>query len=118
MSSYQRARCNHKWNVLNIMRYYTRINKPFNATVYTKFIGGTGETSDELRNTAKVPVPVSTISLIIRRYISNGWAVRKGENVVITPKGMQALMKHEEIKYKRDSTVDDETLRVLCFVLL
>ena len=111
MSLYGRTRTNHKWNVLNIMRYYTRINKPFNATVYTKFIGASGETSDELRKTAKTPVPVSTISLIIRRYISNGWAVRKGENVVITPKGMQALMKYEEIKYKRDSMVDDETLR-------
>jgi hypothetical protein len=111
MSLYQQTRTNHKWNVLNIMRYYTRINKPFNATVYTKFIGANGETSDELRNTAKVPVPVSTISLIIRRYISNGWAVRKGENVVITPKGTLALEKHEEIKYKRDSMVDDETLR-------
>ena len=111
MSLYGRTRTNHKWNVLNIMRYYTRINKPFNATAYIKFIGANGETSDELRKTAKTPVPVSTISLIIRRYISNGWAVRKGENVVITPKGMLALMKYEEIKYKRDSMVDDETLR-------
>jgi len=111
MGTYQRTSTNHKWNVLNIMRYYTRINKPFNAEVYVKFIGVKGETPDELGGVDKIPVPISKISEIIRRYVSNGWAVRNGSYVTITPKGTQAMVKYEKVKYKKDASVSSETLR-------
>lgn len=83
---------NHKWNVLNIMRFYTRINKPFNAEVYVRFI----TPNDAPANKSVKSPPVSDIYKIIRRYIENGWATRVGRDAVITQKGLIALNEWEK----------------------
>jgi len=83
---------NHKWNVLNIMRFYTRIGKPFSAQVYLDFV--TPADGMVARN-RKVPT-LSEIQLIIRRYIENGWSRRVEKNVVITPKGIAAMIEWEK----------------------
>lgn len=83
---------NHKWNVLNIMRFYTRIDKPFNAQVYLDFV--TPADGMVARN-RKTP-SLSEIQLIIRRYIENGWCKRVEKNVVITPKGIEAMLEWEK----------------------
>jgi hypothetical protein len=83
---------NHKWNVLNIMRFYTRIKKPFSAKVYLEFI----TPHDGPANRSKNVPTLSEIQLIIRRYIENKWAVRVGDNVVITQKGIIAMVEWEK----------------------
>jgi hypothetical protein len=83
---------NHKWNVLNIMRFYTRIKKPFNAKVYLEFI----TPHDGPANRSKNVPTLSEIQLIIRRYIENKWAVRVGDNIVITQKGIIAMVEWEK----------------------
>lgn len=96
---------NHKWNVLNIMRFYTRIGKDFNAEIYMDFI-----TPHEGANVKRSNLPeMSVIRTIIRRYVENGWARRVGKNVVITDKGIHAMYLYEkqvleakEVKKEKD----------------
>lgn len=83
---------NHKWNILNIMRFYNRIGKQFNAKVYLDFI--TPHEGSNVKN-KKAP-PLSEIYTYIRRYIANGWCERAGDNVVMTQKGLMALMEWEK----------------------
>jgi hypothetical protein len=98
---------NHKWNMLNIMRFYTRIGKEFNADVYIDFVS-----PHEGANTKGKGVPTrSQALLIIRRYLENGWCIRVGKNVVITDKGIAALMAYEKTKYIKEAQVSNETLR-------
>jgi len=98
---------NHKWNILNIMRFYNRIGKEFNAPVYIQFVTPADGAHAKGRN---VPTLSQTYEYI-RRYISNGWCARDGENIRITPKGMKALEAWEKKKYLKEVNVSDETLR-------
>ena len=98
---------NHKWNMLNIMRFYTRIGKDFNADIYIDFVSPHDGANAKARN---VPSRSKAL-LIIRRYLENGWCIRVGENVVITPKGITALEAWEKIKYQQQANVSPETLR-------
>jgi hypothetical protein len=85
---------NHKWNILNIMRFYNRIGEEFNGQVYTDFIGSGWQVRSKAAN---VPNVVDMHKLI-RRHIANGWCVRDenaANNVLITPKGVQALRNWE-----------------------
>jgi len=92
---------NHKWNVLNIMRFYTRIGQPFNAKVYLDFVTpGDGP----LGRNKTIPT-LSEIQLIIRRYIENGWAQRVEDNVVITSKGIKAMQDRE---YKTSAAYEEK----------
>ena len=83
---------NHKWNVLKIMRFFTRINKPFNAETYIRFITPNDGPPQKGKNT---PSPEEVRS-IIRRYVENGWTERIGKDVVITQKGLLALNEWEK----------------------
>lgn len=98
---------NHKWNILTIMRFYNRIGKDFNAHVYVNFV-----TPFDTANSNKKNVPsMSKVYEIIRRHVANGWCVRRGENLVITQKGINALMAWEKIRYVKNANVSSETLR-------
>jgi hypothetical protein len=98
---------NHKWNTLNIMRFYARIGKQFNADIYLQFIG-----PQEASHAKVKTLPSrSEILNIIRRHVENGWCIRVGNNVVITDKGIAALMAWEKQKYLREAEVSAETLR-------
>lgn len=98
---------NHKWNILNIMRFYNRIGKQFNAQVYVCFV-----TPHDGPNKGRNVPTLSKVYEYIRRFISNGWCVRDGEeNVLITPKGLKALEAWEKTRYVQQAQVSDETLR-------
>ncbi len=103
------VKTNHKWNILNIMRYYSRIRKPFNARVYLDFI--TPQSTDPERALVRSQTSLSEIQAIIRRHISNKWCQRVGDNVVITQKGINALVAYEKTKYTKEANVSEETLR-------
>lgn len=98
---------NHKWNILNIMRFYNRIGKEFNAEVYLCFV-----TPHEGANVKSKGAPtLSKVYEYIRRFISNGWCVRDAENILITQKGLKALEAWEKTRYVQQAQVSDETLR-------
>ena len=89
------------------MRFYTRIGKEFNADVYIDFVS-----PHEGANAKSKNVPTrSQALLIIRRYLENGWCMRVGKNVVITERGIAALMAYEKTKFIKDAQVSNETLR-------
>lgn len=87
---------------MKIMRFYTRINKPFNTDVYLKFYGPSNyssffDTAEAKSLTINKNLPTSSeINLIIRRCVENMWALRVGKSVVITQKGLNALAAHEK----------------------
>lgn len=97
---------NHKWNILNIMRFYNKIGKEFNAEVYLYFV-----TPHDGPNKGRNVPTLSKTYEYIRRFISNGWCARDGENIRITPKGLKALQEWEKKKYLKEANVSDETLR-------
>lgn len=101
---------NHKWNILNIMRYYTRINKPFNAEIYIRFITPNDQAHSPAKNAKNVPT-LSQALLMVRRHIENGWSERVGDYVVITEKGRKALEAWEKTRYIQQASVSNETLR-------
>lgn len=85
----------HEWNVLRIMRFYSRIGKPFNVGVYTHFMTPhDGTPSSKTRR----PDP-QQISTIIRRYLKNKWCVREGDNLVITEKGIKAIREFDKARF-------------------
>lgn len=109
MTYKQTVGTNHKWNILNIMRYYSRIRKPFNAQVYLDFI--TPQTTDPERALARTKTSLVEIQAIIRRHLSNGWCRRSGNHLIITQKGINALVAHEKTKFTKEASVSQETLR-------
>lgn len=109
MAYKQAVGTNHKWNILNIMRYYSRIGKPFSAQVYLDFI--TPQTTDPERALARTKTSLSEIQAIIRRHLSNGWCRRSGNHLIITQKGINALVTYEKTKYTKEANVSEETLR-------
>jgi len=89
---------NHKWNVIKIMRFYNRIGRDFNTQVYMEFFGPI-----EPVENGRVKLPTEPeINLIIRRYIENGWAIRKNGNVALTNKGQLALLKYEKEQHLKN----------------
>lgn len=100
-------RTNHKWNILNIMRYYTRIGKEFNAEVYVRFVTPAEGSHAITRN----PITLPQAMQFIRRHVENGWCKRVGKNLVITDKGVKALEAWEKTRYLKSANVSDETLR-------
>jgi hypothetical protein len=93
--------------MLNILRFYTRIGKEFNADIYIDFVS-----PHEGANVKAKGVPTrSQALLIIRRYLENGWCIRVGKNVVITPKGIAALEAYEKTRFIKQAQVSSETLR-------
>jgi predicted transcriptional regulator len=75
---------NHNWNVLNIMRFYNRLNKPYTAGVYSEFM--------------YTRVDEREIQTIIRKYLKNGWCKRADNGLVITNKGVTALDKYNQTR--------------------
>lgn len=98
---------NHKWNILNIMRFYNKIGKQFNAQVYMEFIAPGEGSHAKMKNTPSI----SKVYEYIRRFISNGWCFRDGDNVVMTQKGLHALHAWEKTRYIKQAQVSNETLR-------
>lgn len=99
----------HEWNVLRIMRFYSRIGKPFNVDVYTHFMTPhDGTPSSKTRR----PDP-RQISTIIRRYLKNKWCVREGENLVITEKGIKAIREFDKTRFdgEREKRKEDSAKR-------
>lgn len=93
--------------MLNIMRFYTRIGKDFNADIYLNFISPQEPSHAKQKN---IPTRSQAL-LIIRRYLENGWCIRVGNNVVITRKGIAALQAYEKTKFIKEAQVSAETLR-------
>lgn len=75
---------NHKWNVLNAMRFYNRINKDFSGETYSKF--------------HLAEFDVSKVLLEIRRHIRTGRVKRVGDNLVLTEKGHADLRTWEHAR--------------------
>lgn len=73
---------NHKWNLLNAMRFYNRINKEFNTETYGKFYLGKFD--------------MSQILLEIRQHRRRGRVKKIGQNLVLTEKGRMDLLKWEK----------------------
>lgn len=78
---------NHKWNILNIMRFYNRIGKDFSAQTYVRFV--TPVEGSHARS--KTPVTLPQVNTLIRRHVENKWCERNGELLNITDKGLRAL---------------------------
>ena len=72
---------NHKWNLLNAMRFYNRINKEFNAETYGTFYLGKFD--------------MSQILLEIRRHRVCNRVEKVGNNLVLTEKGRVDLLEWE-----------------------
>lgn len=85
---------NHKWNMLNIMRFYNRIGKPFNSQVYLNFVTPHEGAQSKTRN----PISLPQANDFVRRYVENKWCKRVGENLVLTQKGLDALIEWEKKK--------------------
>ena len=98
---------NHKWNILNIMRFYNKIGKQFNAQVYVNFVTPHDGPNVKGRNA----ISMSKVYEYIRRFISNGWCFRDGDNIVMTQKGLKALQAWEKTRYIKQAQVSNETLR-------
>jgi hypothetical protein len=75
---------NHKWNVLNAMRFYNRINKDFSGETYGKFYLGKFNMSELL--------------LEIRKHKKSGRVERVGANLVLTEKGHVDLRAWESVR--------------------
>ena len=75
---------NHKWNVLNAMRFYNRINKEFSGETYAAFHFGKFD--------------MSQILLEIRRHRQRGRVERRGSNLVLTEKGHADLRAWESAR--------------------
>lgn len=98
---------NHKWNILNIMRFYGHMNKKFNAEIYMEFIAP----FDKRRKDYQSPIDLATTRQIIRRHVAKGRCVRVGDRLRITEKGLVALRLWEKARYVEEADVSAETLR-------
>lgn len=78
---------NHKWNILNALRFFNRIGRPFGRETYLTFYTNFSE-----------PLNPETVLLEIRRHISVGRIKRVGNLLALTQKGFDDLVKWEQDK--------------------
>lgn len=78
---------NHKWNILNALRFYNRIGKPF-----------TGETYLTFYTNGTKPFSQDKVLTEIRRHIGVKRVERLGKRLVLTQKGFEDLVKWEQDK--------------------